>query len=205
LADLIASGRSADVFEAGPGRVLIRYREPRDVRGLAALIRRVVAAGYPAPHVFEVGTNDLVMERIDGPTMFEDLLRHPNRMEDHAAALADLHSRLHRLGIIHRDLHPLNVILTGLGPVVIDWEAAREGDGALDLAETWVLLATTDIPAEIRPEAHRFLEAFLEHVDREGARLALPAVVARRRVDPHKSPDELTRMDELLAAEGLGD
>ena len=49
--------------------------------------------------------------------------------------------------LIHLDLHPLNVMITGKGPVVIDWPNAARGDGNTDVALTWVLLAAGGIPA----------------------------------------------------------
>jgi tRNA A-37 threonylcarbamoyl transferase component Bud32 len=201
---IIASGRSADVFEAGPGRVLIRYREPHDLRRQADVIERVVAAGFPAPRVLEVGDYDLVVERVEGPTMFEGLMLHPERLEADAKLLADLHERLHAIGICHHDLHPLNVIFGPDGPVVIDWESADEAGGPTDVAETWLLLATADIPEAIRPLADRFLEAFLSHVDRGAARRALSQAIEHRRYDPHMTKTELQRMDELFVSEGLG-
>jgi tRNA A-37 threonylcarbamoyl transferase component Bud32 len=175
--------------------VLIRYREPRNLRRQADLMERVQAAGFPAPKVLEVGDCDLVVERVEGPTMFEDLLLHPERLEAHAALLA--------IGVCHHDLHPLNVILSPAGPAVIDWEAADEATGPTDVAETWLLLATADIPEAIRPLADRFLEAFLGHVDREEARRALSRAIEHRRHDPHMREAELERMDELLVREGL--
>jgi len=183
--------------------VLIRYREPRNLRRQADIMERVVAAGFPAPKVLEVGDCDLVVERVEGPTMFEDLMLHPERVEADAALLADLHERLHAIGVCHHDLHPLNVILGPAGPAVIDWEAADEAAGPTDVAETWLLLATADIPEAIRPLADKFLEAFLSHVDREAARRALWRAVEHRRHDPHMTEAELERMDELLVREGL--
>ena len=166
-------------------------------------MQKAGAAGFPVPHVLDVGENELVMERIEGPTMFQDMAAHPERVEQHAALLADLHERLHRLGLVHRDLHPFNVILSSRGAIVIDWEAAREDDAAADLAETWVLLATSDSLPERGPIAEHFLAAFLRHVDRRAARAALPTVIARRRGDPHMTTAELKRMDALLLAERL--
>jgi thiamine kinase-like enzyme len=82
--------------------------------------------------------------------MFQDQLAHPERLEQHSALLADLHSRLHRVGIVHRDLDPFNVILGKPEAILIDWEAPGEGDAATDLAETWILLATADLEPKLR-------------------------------------------------------
>jgi hypothetical protein len=58
------------------------------------------------------------------------------------------------------------------------------------------LLETAEIP--FREKARRFLDAFLAHVDRDAARRALPAAVARRRNDPHMTAAELARIEALL-------
>ncbi len=119
-------------------------------------MERVRAEGYPVPRVHDVTATDLVLDRVDGPTMAEDLTRRPWRFRDHAHALASLHHRLHDIPaaqwldaptgdgpvVIHLDLHPLNVIMGPDGPVVIDWTNARRGHGDVDVALTWLLLMT---------------------------------------------------------------
>ena len=56
----------------------------------------VLARGYPAPEVFEVSDDglDMVMQRVDGPTMLDDLGDHPWRLRRYALMLADLHTQL---------------------------------------------------------------------------------------------------------------
>jgi RIO-like serine/threonine protein kinase len=63
---LLASGRSADVFERDAGLVLRRYRSPRDTEGEAAIMRYAEAHGFPVPRVHEASATDIVMERIGG-------------------------------------------------------------------------------------------------------------------------------------------
>ena len=55
------------------------------------------AAGYPVPRVFRVGPGEMVLARIDGPTMLEDLEAHPWRIDRHARMLGSLHTDLHRI------------------------------------------------------------------------------------------------------------
>jgi Ser/Thr protein kinase RdoA (MazF antagonist) len=96
-----------------------------------------------------------------GPTMLDDLVAHPDRLDHHAATLADLHRRLDAVlidddvdladgrwdetvtqtGLIHGDLHPANVLLSSTGPVLIDWTNHQYGPRRLDLAVTWIILA----------------------------------------------------------------
>src|SRR5688500_7771844 len=106
------------------------------------------AHGYPVPAARALNDTDIVMERLDGPTMLEDMMEHPWRMARHAAMLASLLDRLHAIhapdwlhapvgdgnALLHLDLHPENVILTRGGPAVIDWPNAARGPGAADVA-----------------------------------------------------------------------
>lgn len=122
---LLAKGRAADVYDLGDGTVLRRYREGSDAHHEMALMRELHAAGFPVPAVMSAAGPDLVMERVDGPTMLADLSWRPWRLRTHADLLADLMRRLHAIPVVggqvvHGDLHPDNVILSARGPVVID-------------------------------------------------------------------------------------
>ncbi len=68
-----ANGRAADLFDLGDGTVLRRYRTARDSASEARLMQWLFEAGYPVPRVHRSNGPDLVMDRIDGPTMLEDL------------------------------------------------------------------------------------------------------------------------------------
>jgi len=160
---LLGSGRSADVYALDGERVLRRFRFPVDLAGEAATMRHAHERGYPVPVVHDVDGASMVLERLDGPTMLEDGLRHPARMFRYARLLADLHARLHELPapeslpehgvnagarrLLHLDLHPGNVVLSQRGPVVIDWTNARAGDPAADVARTIVALRTGTVEA----------------------------------------------------------
>jgi aminoglycoside phosphotransferase (APT) family kinase protein len=218
--ELLAAGRDSDVYTYADGLVLRRYRDGRSADGEAAVIRAVAALGYPVPAVHEAAGADIVMERVDGPTLAEALVdgMPPDRA---GALLAGLHDRLHALAwpgaaageaLLHLDLHPLNVILRGADPVVIDWSNARPGPPGLDVAMTAVILAqvvVTDgmlaavgIDEGARPALARLLEVF---ADRVGTPYAdrLAAAEELRRQDPYQSPAELsalTRAVELAAS-----
>ncbi|HEV8064616.1 MAG TPA: phosphotransferase, partial [Acidimicrobiales bacterium] len=155
---LLASGRDSDVFEFEHGRVLRRAKHRRSMAREARIMEYARSAGYPVPEVFELSDDgsDLVMERIDGPSMLKDLEAHPWRMRQHAALLASLHDQLHSIpapewlqdgpgspgeSLLHLDLHPLNVMLSKGGPMVIDWPNAARGQGGADVAVTWLLMA----------------------------------------------------------------
>jgi aminoglycoside phosphotransferase (APT) family kinase protein len=222
---LVASGRDADVFAAGPGRVRRRSRGGRSQQGEAEVMQAVRAAGYPAPEVLAVSADgvDLVMPRLDGPTMLSDLGHRPWRLRGHAATLARLHRELGEVRapghlrsgpvpgdrVVHLDLHPGNVLLTPDGPVVIDWSNAAAGDPASDVALTWVLLACAESGATgaVAVIEHRlrssFLTAFLRGVDRGGAAAVLGEVVAWKLADRNIRPAEAEAM-RALARDVLG-
>ena len=213
LGPKIAEGRDSEIYEHGPGKVMRIARDLRSLVGEAEVMSYVRSHGYPAPEVHDAGEGYLVMDRVDGPTMLEDAV--PLRIGRNAKLLASLHERLHRIPappwlhreapvagdrLVHRDLHPLNVLITAHGPVVIDWANASRGDPAFDVADTWVLFACGDPPlnrleALLAPIARRlFLRSFLQSLDQEAARQAIPAAVAHRLSDRNMSDNERERM-----------
>jgi tRNA A-37 threonylcarbamoyl transferase component Bud32 len=192
----------------------------------------VRAAGYPVPEVHRVGPGELVLERIEGPTMLEDLGAHPWRTRDHARTLADLHRRLHAIdapegllphpvagpSVLHLDLHPGNVICSPTGPVVIDWTNARRGAPEVDVALTWILMASSEVDEE--PPAGSVRARILAGLERravpwirrqlvstflassgvrDGARAVLAAVADVRLTDPNVRPGEARQIRKLVA------
>jgi aminoglycoside phosphotransferase (APT) family kinase protein len=222
---LIGSGRAADVYDIGGGRVLRRYRigaRPEVVAREVTVMRHVRAHGYPVPHVFDADGTDVVMERLDGVTMLDDLSTRPWRMPRHADTWAHLHRRLRavpvdgltesiepRFGppdsILHLDFHPLNIMLTSDGPVVFDWTNAALGPAAADVGLAWVISATStiDVPAHLRPVAtwmrRRFVDRFVDSCGRAAAIAILPAVADYRLEDRNTRPEEAERVRQLVS------
>ncbi len=222
---LLASGRDSDIFEYGDGLVLRRSRHHRSLEAEAQTMEYARSQGYPVPAVSELSGDgtDLVMERLDGPVMLTALSRRPWSVRSQAAVLADLHHRLHAIpapgwapnapsghgeALVHLDLHPLNVILTDRGPVVIDWTRAARGDGSTDVAVTWLLLAAAGIPAGRAWGAvlGRFRSAliasFLSHVDLDAVRAQLPEVAEWKMADPNMTAGERAAMETLVRLQG---
>jgi aminoglycoside phosphotransferase (APT) family kinase protein len=224
---LIAKGRSAEIFEYGEGKVLRRLRDGRTVPAHEPVVMRAVrAAGYPVPEVFDVDGGDMVMERVAGVDMVKDIERRPWRARRYGALLADLHTRLAAIPIdpamlsgdevtvaygapevyVHGDLHPMNVILTDHGPVVIDWEGARIGPRDADAAITWMLLAIgelDDVPWFLRPIVGlvraQLLRAFLAGVPRPSAATIRAACEFRLTRDRNMRPVEQDRIKQFMA------
>jgi aminoglycoside phosphotransferase (APT) family kinase protein len=217
--ELIGTGRDCDVFEAGPGRVLRRNRAGESTEAEARLMRHLADHGYPVPAVFEADGPDIVMERLDGPTMLDRLASRPWTMARHARTLADLVRRLgdvpvpgglrviERSGevVVHLDLHPDNVVLSDRGPIVIDWTNAAAGPRGLDAANTWLTLAAGTPPGSIVRRwlaaalRRLFLDRFVRAVDRPLAVGQLDTALALRELDPNLTPEEIDVMRAVVA------
>jgi aminoglycoside phosphotransferase (APT) family kinase protein len=242
----IGSGRNADVYDIGGGRVLRRYRDGRgqdSVAAEAAVMEHARAHGVPVPEVFQVRESEIVMERAAGPTMLEALFRRPWTVRRWARQLADLHVLVHAvpaldrlpapfdgLGgegreggqssqssqsgqsgqgreevLLHRDLHPHNVIMTAAGPRIIDWEGAARGPAAADVAMTWVIVAFSEPPGSrlralaVRPLRALFAREFLRAAGRQAPvdRGLMEAAVAQRLKDSNLLPLEKARLERL--------
>jgi aminoglycoside phosphotransferase (APT) family kinase protein len=217
---LLASGRDCDVFEYGPGLVLRVSRRGRSLSREALTMEYVRGYGYPVPAVSEMSDDgtQMVMERIDGPTMVGPLKSRPWSIRRFGAMLAELHIRLHEIpapdflpdfaiakgaGLVHLDLHPLNVLIGPKGPVVIDWSNAARGDAASDVCLAWILMQAGDVPGG--PIGRVFelfrsllIKSFLASFDMEEIRAPLRDMVAWKVQDPHMSANEQRRMWRLV-------
>ncbi len=206
---LIGRGRAADVFDAGNGRVVRRYRvaQPGSVEREAIAMQYLRARGAPVPEVFAADGNDLVMERLDGPTMLDVLKSKPWRARSIGRELATLHQRIHQIpagdielrrfsdgdSILHLDLHPDNVILTATGPVIIDWSNVAVGDPLADVIFSWMIMATSSpegVPVVLRRVLRRIRRAltdgFMEDTPLDdGASHWVTRVCERRLLDPN--------------------
>ncbi len=220
---LVASGRDGDIYEFGPGLVLRRTKRGRVIEHEARVMAYAAEHGYPVPHIHEVraGGTEIVMERLDGPMMMDQMTRQPQSFMRNTRRLADLHDQLHEIPapgwlpqagpgdesnrLLHLDLHPMNVMLTERGPVVIDWTNAARGAPLTDVGLTYVLLTCAEAPmsalmrAALRPArafmarvfAHRYRgPAFNEH-------LAYAAEL--KMLDPAMRPGEVARLRQLAA------
>jgi Tol biopolymer transport system component/predicted Ser/Thr protein kinase len=98
-------------------RVEFSERFEREARAVAALNH---------PHIcqiYDVGPNYLVMEFVEGSPLKGPLP--PGQAIALAIQLADAMDAAHRKGITHRDLKPLNVLVTKSGAKVLDFGLAK--------------------------------------------------------------------------------
>jgi aminoglycoside phosphotransferase (APT) family kinase protein len=208
---LIASGRASEVFDLGAGRVLRRFKSGGHPQREALVMRHARARGYPTPEVLEVSSDALVLEKVEGPTMWEEAGARPETVRAHAATLARLHRELHEIEapddlpavgdgnrLLHLDLHPANVILSPGGPVVVDWTNARRGEPTFDVVLTWVIGATS---TGLGPVGRSLTDEFLAHFDRDELRRVLDEAAAYRLLDENLVDEERRAIRTLVAAE----
>jgi Ser/Thr protein kinase RdoA (MazF antagonist) len=98
---LIGRGGSSEVFAWGERAVLKLFRPEYQyaVRMEADRTRAVHAAGIPCPAVIDVvtleGRQGIVFERVEGPTLLDDLQASPKDAATIGRRLAELHARVH--------------------------------------------------------------------------------------------------------------
>lgn len=107
--------------------------------------------------------------------------------------------------LLHLDLHPMNVIMSSCGPIVIDWTSAQRGDADFDAALSYLLMASF--------EAHGAKEAIAQQVVtrlfrafRDRSRIARQMVNAARYrlADPNVTAGERAALELLLSKNDAG-
>jgi hypothetical protein len=127
-----------------------RARLLREVAALQRLRHPAVAAVLDA----EADSTEafLVTELVDG-TDLEDLVREDGPLDAEsllalASGLRDALNAVHAAGVVHRDLKPSNVLMTGDGPVLIDFGLAQ-GEADTRLTSVGLVAGT---PGYLAPE-----------------------------------------------------
>ncbi|HWC35423.1 MAG TPA: phosphotransferase [Mycobacteriales bacterium] len=220
--ELLGSGRDADIFECGPGLVLRRSRHGRSLADEARIMTFLHQQGYPVPQINELSEDvrDLVMQRIDGPSMAEWMSRRPWTLRRGARMLADLHDQLHAIvapeflwdadvgsgdRVVHMDLHPLNVIMSARGPVVIDWARPGRGDPMMDVAVAYLLMAAAAVPAGrvqaavIAAGRSMLAETFIRRYPADDILGRLSAAAEWKALDANMSAGEIDAMRRLAS------
>jgi aminoglycoside phosphotransferase (APT) family kinase protein len=116
---LLGQGRTAEVFAWGEFQVLKLFFTTWPVDWIhqeARVTRLVHEAGLASPAAGDIveveGRLGIVYERVDGPSMLEDVARHPWRVASLARQFTDLHLVMHRTTL--EELPGGRELLTGL-------------------------------------------------------------------------------------------
>lgn len=155
----IGSGGMGVVYEAVDGDgvpVALKLLHPHISHDPAArarlareveLLHRVRGRGVARVLDAEVEESDafVVTELVAGPTLEQDVARDgpftKEELAGLASGLADALHAIHRVGVVHRDLKPGNVMLSPAGPVLIDFGIAQIA-GDTRLTETGMVTGT---------------------------------------------------------------
>lgn len=153
---LISVGSQWELRYYGPDHVIRTSTQSLNLSREAEALSVVGSRGFPVPMLIEQpNPSSIVMERLDGPTMLEDLTSRPWTLGRHAKNLARLHRALGAIAapshwervsdgesVVHLDLHPGNIRLTSRGPMVLNWNGSARGSCEFDAAVTYVILRT---------------------------------------------------------------
>lgn len=190
----LGAGASCRVYAWGADRVVKVYR-----RGFESLAQveyeragAIHRAGVPSPAVHGVVTVEgraaVVFDRIDGPSLLDELLAGNRTTTDVGRTIAELHGAIHDLPVaglphladtlhergvndsprgvaaFHGDFHPGNIITSGDQFVVIDWSNAHVAPPAADVACTMLAIGYRGLRAD-HPDLDRRHRSRLEIAD----------------------------------------
>ena len=154
----IGAGGMGEVYRAHDSRVgrdvaikvsseQFSDRFAREIHAVAALNHSNVCTLY------DVGSNYLVMELVEGPTLADRIKQGPIPLEESleiAKQIADALEAAHEKGIVHRDLKPGNIKLRPDGTVkVLDFGLAKVEEHAAVSLETSPTLSVAQTAAGV--------------------------------------------------------
>jgi len=117
-----------DSFSKDPQRMA---RFEREARVLATLNHPKIATIFSFEHFGE--SRYIVMERVDGESLAERLTRGPLTLGEALEITIEVTGALeqaHARGVVHRDLKPGNIMMTGTGAKLLDFGVAKLQSGS---------------------------------------------------------------------------
>jgi Tol biopolymer transport system component len=120
-----------------------KQRFEREAKTISSLNHPHICVLHDVGH--QDGIDYLVMECVEGETLSKRLEKGPLPLEQvlrYGAQIADALDKAHRNWVIHRDLKPGNIMLTGNGAKLLDFGLAKPSSGLLN-----EMTLTAQIPA----------------------------------------------------------
>src|SRR6266849_3064355 len=130
-------------FSSDPAR---KQRFEREAKTISGLNHPHICVLYDVGH--QDGMDYLVMECVEGETLAKRLEKGPLPLEQvlrFGMQTADALDKAHRSGVVHRDLKPGNIMLTGTGAKLLDFGLAKPA-APLASAATITAAATRQSP-----------------------------------------------------------
>src|SRR5215469_15598708 len=137
----IGAGGMGEVYRARDPRmgreVAIKIGAERFSERFDREVRAVAALNHPnICQIYDVGSNYLVMELVEGPTLGERIHEGVIPLDESLAIarqMADALEAAHERGIVHRDLKPANVKVRADGTAkVLDFGLAKAMEASAD-------------------------------------------------------------------------
>ncbi len=182
--------RTGIIFERIEGRSMLE--ELGATPDAAPRYAEILAELHVSIHAHEIpdlpSLRDMIERNIRRATTLSD--------DERARALHVLAQRRDGARLCHYDIHPMNVIMSPRGPVILDWMTACHGDPHADVART--VLMSQGFRFAIPPDWHAALHAFIDRYlarYRELRDLSLPELQAWR------LPIAIARLNEKIPHE----
>src|SRR6266478_4953667 len=125
---------------------ILRQRFEREAKAISSLNHPHICLLYDVGK--QDGTQFLVMECVEGETLAKRLEKGPLPLEQalkYGMQIADALDKAHRSNVVHRDLKPGNIMLTGSGAKLLDFGLAKAAP-PLTAGETLTATATRTTP-----------------------------------------------------------
>lgn len=182
--NLLAQGGHAKIYLIGEHFVVRRLKEFQGHYPNADLIAYLNEKNFPTAMLHEVRNDMLVMERLHGPTLLQELLAQEISLAEGVRIIAQFHNKLRALttpdfelsqgaakpdhAVLHMDIHPGTIVITQAGPRLVDWEDARFGPPQLDIASTALIFAMlASSPGELQAGSASMFRKFSRQVGSE--------------------------------------
>lgn len=131
---------------------LLEQRFLREARIGTSLQHPSIARVWELGRLPDTGAPYLVMERLEGMTLFDSMRQQPTRSFaetlDVVIPVGKALSAAHAAGVVHRDVKPANIFLTPDGPKLLDFGISIR-DGDVRLTDPSAVVGT---PSNLAPE-----------------------------------------------------